>query len=232
MKYLIGLLFLSQLVFCQNDLNKIDSNGKKQGEWKGYFEESKRLRYSGTFINGIETGIFKFYDDTKASTVIATRDFTANDNSCYTIFYNQKSNKVSEGRQLKKLFEGKWIYYHEDSSVIMTNEFYKSGKLDGLRYVFYPNGILAEETNYKQGVKDGFYKKYTEKGIVLESSNYKNGEIDGLVTFKDPDDIIVAEGLYKNGKKIGIWKFYENGKLKSQQNFNFQEKKFKKSKRQ
>ena len=212
LKFLYLLLFLSTSLFAQ-EINKIDAEGKKDGLWKGVYQESKRPRYEGTFSHGKEVGMFKFFDDTKAGTVIATRDFSAKDNSCYTIFYNQKNNKVSEGKVVNKLFEGEWKYYHEDSDKIMTSEFYVNGKLNGVRKVYFPSGKIAEETSYKLGVKNGYYKKYAENGVLFEESNYVNGEFDGLATYKSPQNVVVGKGMYKKGKKTGIWEFNTNGKI-------------------
>jgi antitoxin component YwqK of YwqJK toxin-antitoxin module len=101
----------------------------------------------------------------------------------------------------------------------MTIENYKNGKLDGLRSVYYPSTKIAEETNYLKGVKHGKYRKYSEKdGVILEDSNYNNGEFDGPAVYKDPNRNIVAQGKYGNGKKKGIWQFFENGKLVSEEN--------------
>ena len=144
MKYIIALLFLTSIAFAQ-DINKLDGNGKKNGLWKGVYEASKRPRYEGNFEHGKETGMFKFFDDTKAGSVIATREFNAKDNSCYTIFYNQKKNKVSEGKVVNKQFDGEWKYFHEDSPAIMTLEPYVKGKLNGIRKVYYKSGKIAEE---------------------------------------------------------------------------------------
>lgn len=207
------LVFLN--VFClhaQTDFNKLDEKGKKHGLWKGFFEESKRPRYEGTFVHGKETGIFNFYDDTKAKSVIATREFNPKDNSAYTVFYDQDKNKVSEGKVVNKLFEGQWKYYHQASKVIMTIENYTNGKLEGLRTVFYPSGKIAEEISYKNNLKDGIYKKYTEKGIVLEESFFKNNDYNGMAIFKDTDGNVVSKGQFVNGKKAGIWQFFEKGK--------------------
>jgi antitoxin component YwqK of YwqJK toxin-antitoxin module len=113
----------------------------------------------------------------------------------------------------------------------MTLENYKSGKLNGIRTVYYPSTKTAEISNYVNGVKNGNYKKYAESGVVLEDSNYKNGEYDGLAVYKDPLDNIVAKGMYVTGKKSGIWQFYENGKLVSEENMSFP-KKAKKNKNQ
>ncbi|WP_035670846.1 toxin-antitoxin system YwqK family antitoxin [Flavobacterium sp. 83] len=212
-KILCALIFLN--LFClhaQTDSNKLDEKGKKHGLWKGFFEESKRPRYEGTFVHGKETGVFNFYDDTKAKSVIATREFNSNDNSAYTIFYDQDKNKVSEGKVVNKLFEGQWKYYHQASKAIMTLENYTNGKLEGLRSVFYPSGKIAEEITYKNNLKDGVYKKYTEKEIVLEESIFKNNEYNGLAIFKDTDGNVVSKGQFVNGKKSGTWQFFEKGK--------------------
>ena len=221
-KGIFVLIFLN--VFClraQVDFNKLDPSGKKHGLWRGVYDESKRPRYEGTFVHGKETGFFNFYDDTKAKSIIATREFNPNDNSAYTIFYDQDKNKVSEGKVVNKLFEGEWKYYHQASKVIMTTENYKNGKLEGLRTVFYPSGKIAEEISYKNNLKDGIYKKYTEKGIVLEESIFKNNEYNGLAIFKDTDGNVVSKGQFVNGKKAGIWQFFEKGKKLKEVNMNY-----------
>jgi len=204
MKYLVFFYLFTISIFAQ-EINKLDDKGKKDGLWKGTYEASKRPRYEGNFSHGKEVGLFKFFDDTAAGTVIATREFSTKDNSCYTIFYNQKGSKVSEGKVLNKQYEGEWKYYHENSQQVMTIENYINGKLDGLRKVFYPSGKIAEEMNYKVGKKNGSYKQYAENGIVLEESNYKNGEYDGIATFRNAQNVVLSKGNFVNGKKEGIW---------------------------
>lgn len=227
MKYFFVFFLLTSSLFSQ-DYNKLDSDGKKHGLWKGVHEESQRPRYEGTFNHGKEVGVFKYFDDTKAGTVIATREFNAKDNSCYVIFYNQQSMKVSEGKVVDKKFEGEWKYYHFNSPEIMTLEFYKNGKLEGVRKVYYRNGVIAEETTYVNGEKNGSYKSYAENGVVLEESSYKNGQYEGKAIFRNGTNNVVSEGIFKNGKKVGIWKVADkNGELKDV-NMNKQGKKFQK----
>ncbi|WPR70417.1 hypothetical protein SLW70_10735 [Flavobacterium sp. NG2] len=218
--YLLTVLMVLNSLFsyAQVDSNKLDAQGKKDGLWKGVYEESKRPRYEGTFSHGKEVGLFKFFDDTKLGSVIATREFSPIDGSAYTIFYDQSKNKVSEGKVVNKLFEGEWKYYHHASKVVMTIENYKNGKLNGLRSVFYPNGKIAEETNYKNDVKEGLYKKYSENGIVLEETVYKANEFHGLAIFREGDGNIVSQGKFSNGKKVGVWQFFEKGKLVKETN--------------
>lgn len=225
MKIKTFIVLIISLTINAQEFNKLDDKGLKHGIWKGIHKDSEKPRYEGTFNHGKEIGVFKFFDNTKEGTVIATREFFPKTNSCYTIFYNQKNKKVSEGKEINKLMEGEWKYYHLDSSNIMTLEFYLKGKLNGLRKVFYPSGKIAEEATYKNGKKEGSYKKYLENGIIIEQSNYKNNEFEGLAIFKSAENVVVSKGNFKNGKKSGIWEFVENGK-KVKRNMNLQGKKF------
>jgi antitoxin component YwqK of YwqJK toxin-antitoxin module len=212
MKFLFLILFFTSSIYSQ-EINQVDSQGKKEGVWKGIYSDSKRPRYEGTFSHGKEVGLFKFFDDTKVGTLIATREFNFKDNSCYTIFYNQRKNKVSEGKQVGKDYDGEWKYYHENSATIMTLENYKNGKLNGVRKVYYPNGVLAEEANYTNGMKDGTYKSYAENSVLLENTFYKNGQYDGQAVFKNASNIEVGKGKFKNGKKVGIWTYNNGGTI-------------------
>ncbi|WP_291287581.1 hypothetical protein [Flavobacterium sp.] len=217
-KIIIGLLFLNTVFVAAQEVNKSDASGKKDGIWKGTYEVSKRPRYEGTFNHGKETGVFKFFDDTKKGDVIATRDFTANDGSSYTIFYDQNKNKVSEGKEIGKSREGDWKYYHKASKALMTLEKYKGGKLEGARIVYYPDAKIAEEMTYKDGLKEGVYKKYGQNGILLEQSTFKNNEYNGDAVFYDSDGVVASKGKFLKGKKAGMWQFYLKGKLTKEVN--------------
>lgn len=211
-------LFFAIILFAQEKTNQFDSNGKREGLWKGTYEESKRPRYQGIFKSGKELGIFKYFDDTKAGTLIAIRDFSKGDGSCYTIFYDQKNNIVSEGTLVNKLPERLWKYYHFESSDIMSLEYYRNGKLDGLKKVFYRNNVLAEQSNYKAGVLDGEYVKNAENGKLIEKSNYKDGDLHGNALFYDGEGNLILKGQYKKGIRTGIWETYENGKVIDKEN--------------
>lgn len=218
------LFFFCQIVFSQNDFNKLDEKGKKHGLWKGIYEDTKNPKYEGTFEHGKEVGTFTFFDNTKTKTVVATRAFNITDHSAYTIFYDKNKNVVSEGKLVNKLSEGLWTYYHKGSKAIMATENYSKGKLEGLRSVFYPNGKIAEEIIYKNDLKNGLYKRYTVSGIIIEEANYKNNKYDGPAIFRDSDDgMIVSSGKFVNGKKMGIWQFFEKGKLVNEVNMSFQQ---------
>src|SRR5574343_561648 len=168
MKKYIIILFLTISAFAQDKINQLDDQGNRHGLWKGTHKETNRPRYEGTFNHGKETGVFKYFDDTKAGTVIATRDFSKGNGSCYAIFYDQKGNKVSEGKLVNKTPDGEWKYYHFESKTIMSIEFYKEGKLEGNRKVFYKDGTIAEDTNDKAGIKEVKAAKLSKELIKYE----------------------------------------------------------------
>lgn len=212
MKAIVIFFFCSWSLLAQ-EINQVDANGNRHGLWKGYYKESKRLRYEGNFNHGVETGVFKYYDDTKASTIIATRDFSVGNGMCYTVFFDQKKFKVSEGNLVNKMPEGTWKYYHYQSTNIMSIENYKNGILDGEKIVYYKNGQIAEKTFYKNGLRNGKYYRFGENGNPIEESEYKNGELNGAITYYDKEGKVLIKGTYKNDIKIGMWETYENGKL-------------------
>lgn len=215
--FLLFILLVGFNSLSQEKINQLDEKGNKHGLWKGVYEDTKYLKYEGEFKNGKEVGVFTFYDNTKVKKIVATRDFSAKDGSCYTIVFNGK-HKVSEGKLVNKIHEGEWKFYHLRSDTIMNLENYKNGKLHGIKKVFYNTGLIAEETTYVDGIKHGPYKKVAENGVVLEETNFKNGELNGSAVFREAAGGKYTEGQYKNGKSVGIWKFYEGGKLVKQEN--------------
>ena len=213
MKNVILLFLLTFSVFAQDTINQFDANGNRHGLWKGTHKETNRPRYEGVFNHGKETGVFKYFDDTKAGTIIATRDFSKSDGSCYAVFFDQIGNTVSERKLLNKIPDGTWKYYHLESKTVMTIESYKNGKLDGVKKIFYNNSTLAEETNYTLGVKNGVAKTFAENGKPLDVHTYKNGQFQGLASYYDGNGNKIYEGNYANGKRVGLWKFFEQNKV-------------------
>lgn len=212
MKLLLIFLFVAN-GFAQTDYNKFDTNNKKDGVWRGFYPDSKRLRYEGTFKNGVEEGTFNFFDDTKAQDIVATRTFSENGKVALNKFFDQKKNLVSEGKTVDRKNEGEWKYYHKNSKDVKMIEIYKNGLLNGKRTIFYLSNILADETTFVDGKKNGVQKIFTEKGIVIEESHFKNNEYDGSCVFRNPSGQTVSQGNFSNGIKKGKWQFFENGKL-------------------
>ncbi|WP_394758676.1 toxin-antitoxin system YwqK family antitoxin [Flavobacterium sp.] len=197
--------------------NSFDENGLRQGLWNGFYDDSKILRYVGNFNHGKEVGVFTYYANSDKKIVMATRNFDSKNNA-YTIFFDDKNNKVSEGNTINKFRSGLWKYYHKNSKLVMTTENYVNDKIEGIRKVFYTNGKLAEEVPYKNNLKEGISKKYSKKGKLIEESVFANDVLQGPYKVYDESGNLVIKGQFKNDKKNAIWQYFENGKLVREMN--------------
>lgn len=217
------ILFLISSVISAQNINQLDANGKRNGIWKKNFEGTKQVRYEGEFSHGKEIGLFKFYKYLKKESVLtATKQFNENDNIADVKFLSSRGKIISEGKMNGKLYIGKWIYYHNNSTKIMTLETYNDeGKLQGKRFVYYKHSQIAEEANYINGSEEGISTWYSKKGVVLKTFIYENNELHGMAKYYDEEGIMLVEGSYKRGKKTGVWKYYNNGKLVKQKDFTY-----------
>ncbi len=205
----ILVLFLTTNVLLSQEVyNQTDAEGKRHGKWKGTYPDSNKLRYIGQFEHGKEIGRFTYYDKLNSKIVIATREFST-DGSCFVVFYNGK-NKVSEGMMKDKMYIGEWRYFHKNSPALMTLENYTAGKLNGVRKVFYEDGVIAEIALYKDGLKEGVTKVYNKKGVLIEEANYLKGMLDGSITYYESDGTLSIQGHYKEDLAVGVWSYYRN----------------------
>lgn len=194
------------------EFNSVDANNKKHGNWHKFYEGTKQLRYEGTFDHGKEIGEFKFYDK-KGGHPTAIKKYTDGEEFFEVIFYTTDGKKVSEGKMKQRSREGKWVYYHQDGTTIMTEEMYKNNLLDGERIVYYEGGAVAQRMSYTQGKENGVETHYSKKGVVLKTYTHVDGKLHGPVKLYELNGVIMREGNYKDNKKDGVWKYYKNGKL-------------------
>lgn len=208
------------------NINQFDDNGKRHGVWKKYFNNTKILRYEGTFNNGKEIGLFKFYKKINNKAVLtATKEFNATNNVALVKFLTANGKIISEGQMLGKAYTGTWKYYQKRSNELLTLEHYNDmGQLNGERLVYYKNGQIAEKQNYKEGQLHGASFWYSENNVVIKVFIYVDGELHGLSKFYNPLGELITEGVYKNGKKHGIWKYYEDQKLVKEKDFSYKPK--------
>ena len=202
-------------------VNKLDAEGKYHGHWKKNYEGTDQIRYEGVFEHGKEHGLFKFYKIVEGKSVLsATKNFNLNSNIAQVKFYSSKEKVISEGEMDGKFYIGKWVYYHSNSSNIMTIENYNNkGELHGEKIVYYDNGIVAEESIYKNGLINGIYTHYTLNGKHLKILNYIEGKLHGNAKYYDEFGELIVEGNYVNDQKKGLWKYYDKGQLINEKRF-------------
>lgn len=197
-RYIIAAFTLLTTAIYAQDINRVNAQGQREGAWIGYFPQTNHLRYEGSFKNGKEIGVFKFYADEPVEKLVATKEFKQ-DGSVFTIFYNGKK-KMSEGNYINKKKEGIWITYHFDGVSIMAEEPYKNDQLHGIKKVYYPSGNLSEEIEYKNGIEDGISVQYAENGVKIKETQYKKGVLDGPIIIRNAEGEIIDQDEYVDGK--------------------------------
>lgn len=200
-----AILCLCSVVAFAQEVNQVGQNGKREGKWKGYYEPSKNLRYEGSFINGVEQGVFYYYADEPQKKIMATRDFSKGNGNAYTVFFDGKKNKLSEGNFKNKKKDGRWVEYHQGGTQVLNEEYYVDNQLEGVRKVYYKSGKLAEEIEYKKGIQNGISNQYAENGVKLREETYVDGVQHGKVTYRNADGKITLQGEYNHGNKVGEW---------------------------
>ncbi|MCB0398639.1 MAG: toxin-antitoxin system YwqK family antitoxin [Winogradskyella sp.] len=206
------------ILHAQKPVNQFDKDGKRHGIWTKDYHKTDQKRYEGQFVHGKEVDTFKYYTLSNGKSVLsATKVFNLKDSLSDVKFFTSKGKVISEGQMNGKKYIGQWVFYHKDSSAKMIVEHYNDeGKLEGIRIVYYDNGLVAEEAQYKNGELDGESKWFSEGKTLLRHSIYKNGELNGKTINYDSEGKKTSEGDYTNDKKSGIWYYYESGKLKKE----------------
>jgi antitoxin component YwqK of YwqJK toxin-antitoxin module len=142
MKFLLCSLFLSfscVTILGAQEVNKLDTNGERHGLWQKNYGGTDQIRYEGTFEHGKEIGTFKFYCEDCKKVPMAVKEFELGSDIVDVKYYTPKGTLVSQGKMEGKNRVGEWLYFHKNSSKVMTSEFYKNGKLNGQK-----NNLLLE----------------------------------------------------------------------------------------
>jgi antitoxin component YwqK of YwqJK toxin-antitoxin module len=206
------VLFLVSFGMLAQEINQVNENGERMGDWKKHYP-NKRLRYEGTFLDGKEIGVFKFYSMNASLHPVAIKTFSEKPNKAKVQFFTNKGVMESEGMMVGKLRVGNWLYFHKDGKTIMIEENYVDGLLSGEYKLYYKDTILTRLAHYVAGELHGSYKQYSDKGILTDDLTYKEGYIDGKAVFYEPNGKIKQRGKYKKDLKVGIWEYYVEGKL-------------------
>lgn len=212
---LLLIFLISQNLLAQNSVNQLDKDNNRHGVWKKYYSND-RLRYSGTFNHGKETGTFTYYSASNSDHPVIIKKFHENDDLADVEFFTEEGILESKGMMKGKNREGKWLYYHPNGKSVMSEENYKNGKLEGEYKTFFPDGTPTETAFYKNGLLEGNYKKYAIKGFLYQDFNYKDGKLNGMaIYYSRKTGDLIKKGPFKDDLRVGTWENYVDGELVS-----------------
>jgi antitoxin component YwqK of YwqJK toxin-antitoxin module len=186
------LEYNNDFLVSRQRINRIDSKGFKQGEWKEFYPNGN-IKSEMSFMDDLMHGYYKEYDN-RGRLVL-------------TMLYENGSivrSNVEDAPDIEIVNrydpEGKLIYsgpYRNKVPVGVHRDYGKDGKVSNA-YIYNDNGLLLSE------------------GIVDEAGN-RNGKWKDLY----PDGRTRAEGQFTDNRRTGAWKFYNSaGRVEQTGSFN------------
>jgi len=203
---LLMLLGFFHPAFSQDSINRFDASGRREGRWKKT-DTAGHTVYEGQFNKGVPFGEFRyFYADGKLKTV--TR-FSKDGKTARAVSYAKNGRKIAEGNYHNEKKDSTWRYYSDFDGVLLSEESYTNGLINGVSKTFYPGGTVAEVIQYRDGKKDGEWVQYYEDGRLKFKGSYRNDEKEGPFTGYFQNGKVNLSGAYRAGHKEGTWTIYE-----------------------
>lgn len=198
---LLVLLFMSSVGFSQteNILYVVDSIPIIEEPKEG-FGTLTEDQIDNVFITN-DTGIINSYGYGSINKVvyIITKAYKNRPDSLKEIPTTKSMVKKNGFWHLKKStdsYSGSFIDYYLDGTK-QGEGFFLKGKLNGQRFLYFPNGVLSDRINYVNGITHGQEERFYEDGTLKQKGNFANG------------------------KEVGLWElFHPNGALQQRTTFN------------
>ena len=174
-------------------------NGQYEGECR-LFNPDGSLGSLYSYHKGLKEGVCEFYSYDAAEKLIRTERQICKEDKCIRVerLESKPSMKViqipgqaeetyetyHENGKMRESYtcvaglrEGRYIQYDCNGS-FLEDSTYKSGKLEGVRVLFYPGKkeIIQETCDYKNGKPDGLCVRYDEGGQIVERCQYRDGQ--------------------------------------------------------
>jgi antitoxin component YwqK of YwqJK toxin-antitoxin module len=209
------LEYNNDFLVSREKINRFDSNGLKQGDWKEFYPNGG-VKSEGTYKNDLIHGYYKEYDKRGKLTL--------------TMLYENGSivkSKVEDEPDIeivnKHDQDGKLIYsgpFRNKVPVGIHREYGKDGKvINGFKYN--DNGLLLSEGIIDEaGNLNGKWKDLYPDGKIQAEGQYTDNRRSGSWKFYNLYEKIEQTGSYNNGRLDGVWKwYYDNGQLLKEEEY-------------
>ena len=209
------ITYSKNFIVSNEQINKTDKNGLKQGVWKEYFE-NERVKTESRYKDDQLNGYVKQYN----------RQGKLESATLYLNGVEQSDeNNIAD-------FDVNTTYY-SDGTPKSTSVYNKAGKKDGVSTCYNSDGTISATEIYKNGYllrkgiidANGFYQgeweEYYLNGKIKSKGAYKNGKKYGKWEYYFTTGKIEQKGSYDaNGKFTGEWNwYYDNGNLLRREEF-------------
>ena len=201
----------------KEEINRFDSDGKKVGVWKEYYENGK-IKLEQTFFHGEKDGISKKYDKKGKLQELESFDKGKRKSNNFSLGIELTEIKFKDGLYAKGVLvknrKNGLFKVYDNSNKELYCIFYKSdtlvykGRFDSINnktgewLYFWPNGNIKKSGKYVLNEKNNEWKYFYENGSIQQKGNYVKNKPHGT-----------WEWWYESGQKRRM-EDYENGKEK------------------
>ena len=194
-----------QTISLPDKPNRVDSLGRKQGEWAKKYANG-RYRYTATFKDDRIVGtLTRFHDNGQPSAKLVYRE--GND-TCSAEMFDEKGHRIGCGNFVGDKKEGTWMVYSQHN-VLLAREPYRHGLLHGTVLEYYENGNVSSEINYYNGIRHGAWIQYFPGGAIHLIATYDNDRLQGKYKVNGTNGKVCIQGTYKDGVSVGTWTAYD-----------------------
>lgn len=200
------LLFLLLPVNAQENINILDANGQRQGEWIGLYENGN-IRYHGQFLNDKPVNELKRYFEKGG--LMAIMQYSIDNDTVSVTLYHPNGFISAKGVYFNQKKIGTWDFFSDYAvNTLLGKENYLHDKREGESTKYHWNGNLAEKTFYLNDNRTGEWIQYYTDGTLALRGNYIDGKLNGLFEAYNTDRTKMLSGNYNNDIRDGEWQFY------------------------
>lgn len=206
MNKLFTFIFLFSSVFAYSqEYNKVDANGKKQGDYRKFYASAKdKIFYTGQFKDDKPYGTFTYYY--KNGEVKSYMNY-GNKGIVRAEVFTENGKLMAQGNYIDKQKDSTWVYLNENGTP-KSFENWTKGKKTGLEVIFYNNADTAEVMLWKDEKLNGPWRQYFANGKLKLKTIMVDDQYDGDTFFYHDNGKLNIKGKYVSGYRNGSWYHY------------------------
>ncbi len=133
----------------------------------------------------------------------------------YESFYKDGSPELISYYKQNQLCDS-LLAYDNTSHHLKEKAFYKDGKLNGHRFLFFEDGKVMIMETYTNDKEDGVYLSYFKNGKKEQEGQYVDGKLSGVWHYYYENGQVKEIVTYADGHEFGpYFSFYPNGNRKA-----------------
>ena len=185
-------------------------NGKQEGRWKSYHNNTGRKSSDDNYKNGLKNGLSTlWWENGQKMMELTFKDGKEDGLSAIWYENGQKKSEITfkDGKK-----DGLITVWYENGQKQLA-AYLRNSIPDGIGKGWYANGNKEYEKNFKDGQQHGLTILWDENGSKYEK-NFKDGQQHGLNIVWDKYGNKIMESTFKDGYFVSLKEWNSDGSLK------------------